>query len=262
MSILDAVLLGIVEGITEYLPISSTFHLIWVASLLGIPESDLLQVFQVVIQSGALMAILVLYLREIWQDRSLGYKAMVAFVPTAIIGLLLDDLIFEVFFVSAGLQIAAILLVAVIFVIIEWLISTKKITLKRGCESLSYKEALLIGVIQGAAVVPGVSRAGAVIVGLMSMSFRREEAARFSFLLAIPTILAASGYDLLKFRSEILEASDYLLALFVGFLISAITAYIVVKWFLQFLKTNTLIPFAVYRVILVGVVLLTGYLQL
>ncbi len=262
MSILDAVLLGIVEGITEYLPISSTFHLIWVASLLGVPESDFFNLFSVVIQSGALLAILVLYLREIWEDKALGYKAIVAFLPTAVIGLLLDDIIFDVFFVTPWLQIAAILLVAGVFVLVEWLVSRKKLVLEGKCEQMSYRQAVMTGVIQGLAVIPGVSRAGAVIVGLMIMRFRRDEAARFSFLLAIPTILAASGYDLLKHRDQLVVGSENLIALLVGFVVSAIVAYLVVRWFLTFLKSNTLIPFAIYRVILVLVVIGTGYLSL
>lgn len=262
MDILDAVILGIVEGITEYLPISSTFHLIWVAHLLGVPESDLLNVFNVVIQSGALIAILVLYLKEVWQDRTLGYKAALAFVPTAVIGLLLDDIIFDIFFVSAFLQIAAILVVAGVFVLLEVLVKRKRLKLERTAQAMSYREAVLIGAVQGIAVIPGVSRAGAVIVGLMAMSFKREEAARFSFLLAIPTIMAASGYDLVKHHDQVLAAGDYLLVLGIGFVVAAVTAYIVVKWFLNFLKTNTLVPFAIYRLILVIIVLLTGYLTL
>lgn len=259
MDILDAVILGIVEGLTEYLPISSTFHLILTTWFLGIPQSSFLNVFNVFIQSGALLAVLLISLQDVLKDKTLGLKALVAFLPTAVIAFLLNDVIDQIFFVTPWLQLVAIGGVAVVFLIVEWLVKKGVVKIDRPVSEMTYKQALVIGIIQSCAVLPGVSRAGAVIVGMMFMNFRRDEAARFSFLLAIPTIFVASGYSVLKLRDELLSSLDSLMLLAIGFIVSAITAFFVVNWFLKFLKTHTLVPFAIYRILLVIVLILTGY---
>lgn len=259
MDILDAVIIGVVEGLTEYLPISSTFHILLTAWLLDIPESDFLNVFGVFIQSGALLAVLIISLKDVINDKSLGIKALIAFLPTGIIAFLLNDLIDTLFFVTPWLQLVAIGGVAVIFLLVEWFVKKGSLKIDTPISEMTYRQAILIGVVQATAILPGVSRAGAVIVGLMCMNFRRDEAARFSFLLAIPTIFAASGYSIVKLRDEIIGSTDSMVLLAVGFIVSAVTAFFVVNWFLKFLKTHTLVPFAIYRIILVIVLLLTGY---
>jgi undecaprenyl-diphosphatase len=261
MNVNHAIILGIIEGMTEFLPISSTFHLILASHLMGIADSDFTKVFEVVIQSGAILAVALLYLKEVWEDKRLGLQALAAFFPTALIGFLMHDIIKTVFFEAKMLQLGVIVLVGVLFVVVEMMVSKQKIKLNKTVEKLSYKQAVLIGLAQSLAIIPGVSRAGSVIITMMFMQFRREEAARFSFLLAVPTIFAASAYDAFKMRDVLFADAGNLGLLAVGFIVSAITAFIVVRWFLNFLKTNTLIPFALYRFILVIVLLLAGYLS-
>jgi undecaprenyl-diphosphatase len=144
----------------------------------------------------------------------------------------------------------------IVFLIIESLIQKKKLVLTKSIKDMTYKQAILIGLAQSFAVVPGVSRAGAVMVGMMGMKFKREESAKFSFLVAIPTILAASGLDLLKGRETLMNSGSNILLLLVGFVVSGIVAYIVMKWFIKYLQQNTLIPFAIYRFVLVIIILL------
>lgn len=258
MNILQAAILGLVEGITEFLPISSTFHLIFTAKALGLAQSDFVKVFEVVIQAGAILAAVVLYFKEVWEDKSLGFKALVAFIPTAIIGFLMSDIIKGIFFESEVFMLSAFVVMGGVFLLVEYAIKRGNLKLNHTLESFNYKQAMLIGVVQAAAVLPGVSRAGAVILGMMVLGIKREEAARFSFLVAIPTILAASAYDALKMREVIMAQQENLILIGVGFLIAMVSAYIVMRWFIAFLKSNTLVPFAIYRFVLVIIILLAG----
>lgn len=256
MNILHSVILGIVEGITEFLPISSTFHLIFTSKLLGLKNTEFQSMYEVVIQSGAILASVALYGKELWNDKKLSMKVIVAFIPTAIVGLLLHNVIKTVFFESSTYMLSAFVSVGMVFLIVESLIFKKKLVLKHDIKDMTYKQALLIGLAQSLAVVPGVSRAGAVMVGMMGMKFKREDSAKFSFMLAIPTILAASTLDILKGRETLMNSGENIILLLVGFVVSGIVAYIVMKWFIKFLQTNTLIPFALYRFVLVIIILL------
>ncbi len=258
MNILQAALLGIVEGITEFLPISSTFHLIFTAKLLGLPQSDFVKAFEVVIQSGAILSAVVLYAKQVWEDKSLAVKAIAAFIPTGIIAFILRDVIKGIFFESEVFMLTAFVVVGIGFLLVEFAIKKKSLTLEHTLESFTISQAAMVGVAQAAAVLPGVSRAGAVMVAMMVLGFRREEAARFSFLLAIPTILAASVYDAYKMKDVLLGQQDTKMLLAVGFFVAMVTAYFVMRWFITFLKHNTLVPFAYYRFVLVIIILLGG----
>lgn len=258
MNILQAIILGIVEGITEFLPISSTFHLIFTSKFLGIPETDFLKVFEVFIQSGAILAAVAIYWREVWEDKSLAVKALAAFIPTAIIGFLMHDVIKGVFFESELFMLSAFLVVGFIFLLVEFAIKRKSLELHHTLKSFTVMQATLIGVAQAFAVLPGVSRAGAVIIAMMIMGVRRDEAARFSFLLAIPTIAGASAYDSFKMRDVIFAQSENFVLMGVGFVVALISAYIVMRWFINFIKQNTLVSFALYRFVLVIIILLAG----
>lgn len=257
MNILHSIILGIVEGITEFLPVSSTFHLIFASKVLQLKATEFQTMYEVVIQSGAILSALALYAKELWNDKELSKKVIVAFIPTAIIGLLLHKIIKTVFFENSMYMLSAFVSVGIIFIIVESLISKKKLVLKKDLAEMTYKEALIIGVVQALAVIPGVSRAGAVMVGMMGMKFKREETARFSFMLAIPTIIAASALDILKGRDTLLHSGSNVILLLVGFVVSGIVAYVVMKWFIKYLQHNTLIPFAIYRFVLVIIILLT-----
>lgn len=255
MTIFHSIILGLVEGLTEFLPISSTFHLLFTSKLLNIFQTDFIKVFEVFIQSGAILAVLILYLKEIVNNKSLITKIMVSFIPTGAIGFILYKVIKNIFFELNLLILGIFVIMGIVFIIIEKLIANKQIKLIRSVKDLSYKDAILIGLIQSLAVIPGVSRAGAVIVAMMGIGIKREEAAKYSFFLAIPTVLIASGYDLIKTREVILSQASNLIILFIGFISAFISALLAIKWFLNFLKKNSLVIFGIYRIGLAIIVL-------
>lgn len=256
MNILQAVLLGGVEGVTEFLPVSSTYHLILTSRILGLTQSDFVKLFEVFIQAGAILSVVFIYAKILLTDRDLLKKVVIAFIPTGIVGLTLYKVIKNVFFHSTDIMLGVFLAVGLVFVLYEYKLKEKKRPPSKTIGSLTMKEAVIIGLVQSLAIVPGVSRAGSVILGMMAMRYRRDEAARFSFMLAIPTILAASAYDLFKMRDMVISNSQNAVLLGVGFISAFITSYFVVKWLLQYLKTNTLTNFGFYRIILAIIILL------
>ena len=251
MTIIDSIILGITEGITEFLPISSTAHMIIVSTLLGLKQTVSNVAFEVIIQLGATLAIVAIYLDKInFKEIELWKKVILAFFPLAIIGFLLRHQIKELFnlYTVAWMFIIG----GIVFFIVEKLYSEEKVKVNE-VEKVSYRQALLIGFFQVFALIPGTSRSGATIVGGMLGGLSRKTAADFSFLLAIPTMFAASGYEFVKNVSSFKDQN--LTVLFVGFVISFVSCYIAVKWFLKFVKKYTLNPFGVYRII-VGIILL------
>lgn len=250
MNILQSIILGIIEGLTEFLPVSSTFHLIVTSQLLSLTDSDFLKMFEVVIQGGAICALLFIYAKTLWLDRELSLKVGLSFIPTAIVGALLYKMIKGIFFGSNNLMLAAFVGVGLIFLIIERLVKQKKLVLTKSLANLSYAQALSIGLAQSLAVVPGVSRAGSVIVAMMGMGYKRDEAAKYTFLLSLPTILAAAALDLFKNRTLLTGLGNEKTVLAVGFVTAFIVAYLVVRWLLGYLKSHTLEIFAWYRLAL------------
>jgi undecaprenyl-diphosphatase len=272
MNVIQAAILGIVEGVTEYLPISSTFHLIWAGKLLGIPQTDFQKLFEVVIQSGAILAVLVLYIREFLGNWKLLKKMIVSFIPTAMMGLLFFKIIKDVFFENVWLQLGVFLGVGILFIIFEKRKLSPSNSLKvsghsmtkmlrpssvqvrlpiRSADEISYKEALMVGLMQAAAIVPGVSRAGAVIIAMMALDVKREEGAKYSFLLAVPTLFAASALDLFKsrdlLRGQMGQVSNLGL-IAVGLVMSFLSAMVVVKWFVAYLQKHDISVFGWYRI--------------
>lgn len=255
MNILDSVILGLVEGLTEFLPISSTAHLIFTSKILHLQQNEFLKFFEVFIQSGAIIAVLILYFNQFIKNKNNFKNVMISFIPTAIIGFLLYKIIKKIFFTSDYLIIGSLILVGLIFMIIEFFISNKNITLNKNITNISPKNAFIIGLCQALAVVPGVSRAGSVIIIMMLLGYKREQAALYSFLLAIPTIFAASGYDLIKTDTTIIFQNNNFLLLIIGFITSFLSALFVIKWFIKYLQNNSLSNFGIYRIIL-GLIIL------
>lgn len=255
MTIFQSFILGIVEGITEFLPVSSTFHLIWTSNLLSIPQSDFVKLFEVFIQGGAILAVVFLYWQEVLNNFSLFKKLIVSFIPTAVVGFLLYKVIKGVFFESTITMLVIFVSVGFVFLLIEYMIKKGKLSIKREIDTMTYKEAILVGLYQSLAVMPGVSRAGSVMVGMMYLGFRREHAAKYSFMLAIPTILAASGLDLLKMKDVVISNADHMDVLVVGFVTAAVSAFIVIRWLISYIQSNSLVMFGWYRVI-AGIILL------
>jgi undecaprenyl-diphosphatase len=251
MTIIDSVILGIVEGITEFLPVSSTAHLIMASTLLGLKQTIDNVAFEVIIQLGATLAIVLIYLNKInFKEIELWKKVFLAFLPLAVIGFLLRHQVKELF----NLTIVAWMFIigGIAFFIVEKFYSEEKAKVKE-VEKITYKQAFLVGIFQVFAMIPGTSRSGATIVGGMLGGLSRKTAADFSFLLAIPTMFAASGYEFVKNLHSFKDQNLIILA--IGFFVSFISCYFTVKWFLKFVKKYTLIPFGIYRIFM-GIVIL------
>jgi len=251
MTIIDSIVLGIVEGITEFLPISSTAHMIIVSTLLGLKQTLQNVAFEVIIQLGATLAIVLIYLDKInLKEIKLWQKVILAFLPLAVIGFLLRHQIKELFNIKT---VAYMFIIGgIVFFIVEWLYKKEKPRIN-DVEKVTFKQALIIGFFQVFALIPGTSRSGATIVGGMLSGLSRKTAADFSFLLAIPTMFAASGYELLKNIHSFSNQNLTLLA--VGFIVSFISSYIAVKLFLKFVQKFTLNAFGIYRIVF-GILLL------
>jgi len=250
MSIFDSIILGIVEGITEFLPISSTAHMIVVSTLLGLKQSLQNIAFEVIIQLGATLAIVLIYLEKInFKNITLWKKVIIAFLPLLIVGFLLKDQIKGLFNINV---VAWMFIIGgVIFFIVEKFYSEENRI--NEVEKVSLKQALIIGLFQIFALIPGTSRSGATIVGGMLSGLSRKTAADFSFLLAIPTMFAVSGYEFIKNFDSF--SNQNFLVLTIGFIVSFISAYIAVKLFLKFVQKYTLNAFGVYRIVF-GIILL------
>jgi undecaprenyl-diphosphatase len=247
MTIIQTIILGIVEGITEFLPISSTGHLIVTGKLLGIADSDFIKTFEIVIQFGSILAVVVLYWKKIWSGVDSWKKILTAFLPTAVIGFLLYKVLKNYLLSNDALVLWAMLLGGVALIAFE--VWHKKYGRAGVAEvnQITYKKSFLVGVWQSLAIIPGVSRSAATIVGGLAMGISREAIVEFSFLLAIPTMAAASGYDLLKSGAHFSASQFFLLAL--GFVVSFLVAMLAIKWFIGYIKNHSFIPFGIYRIL-------------
>ncbi len=245
MNIFDSIILGIVEGVTEFLPISSTGHMILVSYLLGLKQNSFEKTFEIAIQLGAILAVVSIYREKLIHNLELWKKLIVAFIPTGIIGLALHhyvEKLFNPFVVSV-----ALIFWGVVFIAIELLYKEKEHHISEP-EKISYLKAAMIGVFQSLAMVPGTSRSGATIIGGLLLGMKRVAATEFSFLLAIPTMFAATGFEMVKNFKELTPEGGIVLV--VGFVTALISAYISVKWLLNFIKTHTFIPFGIYRIVI------------
>jgi len=252
MDIFQAIIIGIIEGFTEFLPISSTGHMIVASKFMGIEENNLVKAYEVIIQFSAILAVAVIYRDKFHLSHlELWKKLILAFLPLAIIGFLLKDYIKMLF----SVQVVAIMFIVggIIFLIVEKFYKEKEESIKN-IDEITYKQALIIGLVQILSLVPGTSRAGATIIGGLLVGLNRETSASFSFLLAIPVMSAVSGYDLLKHYQEFSNVN--ITAFVIGFIVSFIVAYITVKLFLAFLNNFTFVAFGIYRIIF-GIILLS-----
>jgi len=250
MNLFKALILGIVEGITEFLPISSTAHLIIASKLLNISQTEFQKFFEVFIQSGAILAVVFIYIQYILKNPKIIKSVLISFIPTVIVGFLLHKVIKNIFFESFYLIIGSLFSVGLLFIVFEYLVKNKRIVLKKSIIQLTIFDAVVIGMVQSLSVVPGVSRAGAVMLGMMAFGYKREESAVYSFLLAVPTIFAAGAFDLYQSRKIIFSSLDNIWILIFGFWISFIFAYISIKWLINYLKKNSLVVFGIYRIII------------
>lgn len=250
MSFVVAIILGIIEGVTEFLPISSTAHLDLASHFLRLTETDFVKAFIVIIQCGAILAVLVVYFSVLKKNINIWKRIIVAFIPTAIIGFAVYKIIKNYFFGNILLMIFTLGIGGVILIVFEYLYAGRKEgdDALHELESLSYKKSLIIGLAQALAVVPGVSRSAATIVAGKMLGLSRKAIVDFSFLLAVPTMIAASGYDLLK-NIEAFSPDD-MWSLAVGFIAAFIAAYYSVRWLLAFVKLHGFAVFGYYRIVL------------
>ncbi|MDQ7044698.1 MAG: undecaprenyl-diphosphate phosphatase [Sulfurimonas sp.] len=257
MTLLDSIILGIIEGFTEFLPISSTGHLIVASQFLGIDQTAVTKAYQVIIQFGAILAVVLNYRDKFSIEKiDLWTKVFLAFIPIGAVGFLFADHIKELF----SIKIVAIMFIlgGIAFLIVEkFFIHEGKDTID-DIENVSLKQAMIIGFAQIFALIPGTSRAGSTIIGALLVGLSRKASAEFSFLLAFPVMSAVTVYDLLKHYNEF--SSENLTALLVGFVVSFFVAFLTIKLFLKFLNNFTFVSFGIYRIIF-GVLLLLMFVK-
>ena len=271
LELLKTILFGIVEGITEWLPISSTGHLILLNNFVTLDVSDeFWEMFQVVIQLGAILAVVLLFWNRLWpfgpkksvQKKratwNLWFKIIVAMLPSAIIGLLLDDWFNDNFYNYVTVAIALIVY-GVLFIVIERRRAGLKPRLER-VDEITYRDAVMIGAFQVLSIIPGTSRSGSTILGGMLMGLSRGAAAEFSFFLAVPTMVGASLLKIVKFiTGGALITVQELAILLVGCLVSFVVSVVVIRFLMDFVKRHTFSAFGVYRIVL-GLVVLVYFI--
>ncbi len=254
MTIFDSILLGIIEGFTEFLPISSTGHLIVASHFLGIDQTNVTKAYEVIIQFAAIVAVFFSYKEKFtFKKIDLWTKVFLAFLPIGVVGFLFSHQIKELF----SINVVAIMFIVggIVFLIVEKFFLKENDTQQiNDVEKVTTKQALMIGFAQVFALIPGTSRAGSTIIGALLVGLSRKASAEFSFLLAFPVMSAVTAYDLLKHYKEFNDTN--LMTLAVGFGVSFIVAYLTIKLFMKFLDNFTFVAFGVYR-ILFGVMLLT-----
>ncbi|MDF1882957.1 undecaprenyl-diphosphate phosphatase [Sulfurimonas sp. SAG-AH-194-C21] len=252
MDIFNTIILGVIEGFTEFLPISSTGHLIVASEFLGLEQTNVTKAFEVIIQFAAILAVYFNYQDKFTIKKiDLWSKVFLAFLPIGAVGFIFSHQIKELF----SINIVAVMFIVggVIFLVVEKFFIPKESEQIDDVEAVTYKQALFIGFAQIFALIPGTSRAGSTIIGALLVKLSRKASAEFSFLLAFPVMSAVTAYDLLKHYKEF--DTQHLLSLGIGFIVSFIVAFITIKLFLKFLEKFTFVVFGIYRIIF-GIALL------
>jgi undecaprenyl-diphosphatase len=253
MTLLHAFLLGIIQGLTEFIPVSSTAHLLIAQRIFGIPAGDAMFSFLVIVQLGTLVSLFAFYWKDLLliarstldvkrptPERTLGFYIVLATIPALLAGYLLKDAV-EALFRQPMLEASIRLFAAAILLTLAEYFSKKN----RSLDSMTWLDALIIGLMQIVAVFPGASRSGTTISGGMFRNFDRPAAARFSFLMSVPVMLAAGGYEMLDVL-QMPNLAEFLPLLAVGFVAAAVTGWFAVKWLINYLNKNSLYVFAIY----------------
>jgi undecaprenyl-diphosphatase len=266
MDYLQAIIIAIVEGLTEYLPVSSTAHMIFTSSFFGIQNDDFVKLFQVSIQLGAILAVVVLYWKKFFNFSRIDFyfKLALAIVPALILGIIFDDKIDAI--LGNPVPIAVVLILGgIVLLFIDEKFRNPTVTRE---ENITIKKAVMIGFWQCLAMMPGTSRSAASIIGGMQQGLTREVAAEFSFFLAVPTMLAVTTYSLflktydasqLKGYELLMQSSDQLQMFLIGNVVAFIVAIIAIKFFIGIIKKYGFKPWAYYRII-AGIILLAYFL--
>lgn len=251
MNFIDAFILGVVEGVTEFLPVSSTGHMILASSLLKIADNSFTKSFEIIIQLGAILAVVFLYREKIFKNFNLMFKVFTAFIPTAVIGLALYSFVKNYLLGNVYVVISALFFGGIILIAFEQ--NKKDIGTKSAVQSIddvehiSTKQAIYVGLFQAIAIIPGISRSAATIIGGEIVGLSRKVIAEFSFLLAVPVMLAASALDIFKHHDVFSGADIQLLG--AGFITAFIVALVAIKSFLAYVQRHSFTAFGVYRII-------------
>ena len=259
MTVYQAILLAVIEGLTEFLPVSSTGHMILGSSLMGIQSDNFVKLFTVAIQLGAILSVIVLYFKRFFQTIGFYFKLVVAFLPAVFFGLLLSDKIDQLLESPLGVAIALLIGGVVLLFVDNWF--------KNGnidnTDDISYGTAFKIGLFQCISMIPGVSRSASTIVGGMSQKLSRKAAAEFSFFLAVPTMFGATAKKLFDFYQDgFVISQEQVNLLLIGNIVAFIVAMLAIRYFITFLQTRGFRIFGWYRIIVGGIILillLSGY---
>ena len=246
LTILTAIILAIVEGITEFLPVSSTGHTILAAVLLGIQQTPFVKSFELVLEFGSIVSVVVLYWR-LFLNIEILKRLIVGVIPTGIVGVLIYRQFKDVLFGNEMIVLWALLFGGIFLILFEW--KYKERATYDDVAKIPYKHCLLIGLFQTLSAIPGLSRSTATITGGLVLGLKRQTIALYSFLLAVPTLIGASGYDLLQSIGQFTPDQDQLLL--VGGVTSFLVALLVIKLFLAYIRRHSFMPFGVYRILIV-----------
>jgi len=252
LDLFNAVILGIVEGLTEFLPISSTAHLILTADLLRIQQSEYLKSFEIIIQLGAILAVVFLYWRS-FLDKEILKRLSVAFIPTGVLGLLLYKIVKTYWMGNLSVVLWSLAIGGLILILFEKYFPKNSAKQEGALTKITYKQCIALGFFQSMAMIPGVSRAAATIIGGLSLGISRKTIVEFSFLLAVPVMLAAAGLDLVK-NADAFNLNQ-LQFLAVGFVTSFVMAIVAIRWLLSYIQKHDFVWFGIYRIVLVALFL-------
>ena len=244
MHLTQTIILGIVEGVTEFLPISSTGQMILTSKILGLTQNDFLKSFEIIIQLGAIFAVVVLYFKKFF-DWEVLKRIIIGFIPTGIIGLIFYKIV-KNFLGSESVVLWSLFLGGIVIILFE-IFKKAEDKSELGIKSLSYKDCAIVGLFQSIAIIPGVSRSAATIIGGLSIGIDRKTITEYSFLIAVPTMLAATALELIKGIGA--TTSSQLGLLVTGLLVSFIVALIAVKTFISFVKNHKFTGFGIYRIL-------------
>ena len=246
MTIYDSIILGVIEGFTEFLPISSTGHMIVASKFMGIDQTSVTKAYEVIIQFAAILAVIFNYKEKFTLEKiELWKRVFLAFLPIGFVGFIFSHQIKELF----SINIVAIMFIigGIIFLIVEKFYIPNEEHFTDDVEAVTYKQSMWIGIAQVFALIPGTSRAGSTIIGALLVGMSRKASAEFSFLLAFPVMSAVTAHDIVKYYHDFSGAN--LEVLIVGFVVAFIVAYLTIKLFLAFLEKFTFVAFGVYRII-------------
>jgi undecaprenyl-diphosphatase len=252
LDLINAAILGLIEGITEFLPISSTAHLVLTANLLHLQQSDYMKSFEIIIQLGAILAVVWLYWKS-FLDFAIFKRLVVAFIPTGIVGLLLYKIVKSFLIGNTAVILWSLFLGGIGLVLFEKYFFQGHYRKESDLKNITYTQCVILGLFQSIAIIPGVSRSAATIIGGLFLGISRKTIVEFSFLLAVPTMLAATGLDFIKNAGTFNSGQFYFLA--VGFITSFVMAILSIRWLLNFIKKRNFIAFGAYRIVLVVVYL-------